>query len=246
LLVGPLAGELESFSLRIYNPDGSSAEKSGNGLRIFARYLWDQGLVQGAPFTVHLDVGEARCQVVAGGEAVRVEMGKAGFDSRDIPVAGPPRQVVNETIEAAGEKLRFCSVSLGNPHSVILCDRVSADQARRLGPLVERNTRFPRRTNVQFLQVIDRANQRIEIWERGAGYTLASGSSACAAASVAYRLGLCDDQVWVHMPGGALQVTIAPDGMITLVGSVTRVLIGKLDLAGLKKFNYKGVPPCQT
>jgi diaminopimelate epimerase len=243
LLVGPLENDLENFSLGIYNPDGSAAEKSGNGLRIFARYLWDLGRVKEYPFTVITLSGPVLCQVLPGGGAVRVEMGKASFDSRDIPVTGPPRKVIQETILVAGEKLDFCSVSLGNPHSVILCNQVSAEQAWMFGPLVERHSFFPRRTNVQFLQVIDRANLRIEIWERGAGYTLASGSSACAAASVAHYLGLCEPLIWVHMPGGALQVCIAPDGMITLVGPVARVYTGSLDLAGLAEYQYKGVQP---
>ncbi len=236
LLMGVIEVKPDFFTLRIFNPDGSEAEKSGNGLRIFARYLWDQELVEEKPFDVETLGGSACCQVLSGGRQVLINMGKASFDSQDIPVAGAQRQVIDEIINVSGENLHFTAVSLGNPHSVILTEQVSSDWARRLGPLIERDDLFPQRTNVQFLQVMDRANLRIEIWERSAGYTLSSGSSACAAASVAYRLGLCDMRVTVHMPGGSLDVSIGKDGMIELTGPVTRVLTGSLDQEGLEEY----------
>ncbi len=195
ILLGPLPATNANFGLRIFNPDGSEAEKSGNGLRIFARYLWDHGLVGDEPFIVATPGGVVTAQVEPGGCMVTVAMGRVSFDSRLIPVAGPPREVLNETIRAGATELHYCAATLGNPHCVVLREQVSAAEAlrlgplveTRLGPLVETNARFPRRTNVQFMQVIDRTRLRIEIWERGAGYTLASGSSACAAAAVAHR-----------------------------------------------------------
>ncbi len=211
IVLGPLPAASADFGLRIFNPDGSEAEKSGNGLRIFARYLWDRGLVGDAPFTVATAGGVVIAHVQQAGRLVTVEMGRVSFDSREIPVAGPPREVLNETMQAGDTVLRYCAATLGNPHCVVLREQVSADEAQRLGPLVETDARFPRRTNVQFMQVLDHARLRIEIWERGAGYTLASGSSACAAAAVAHRLGLCDAQVTVSMPGGQLEVSIAPN-----------------------------------
>jgi hypothetical protein len=117
-----------------------------------------------------------------------------------------------------GEVVRYCAVSMGNPHCVVLCDTVSEDLALRLGPLVEVEPRFPNRTNVQFMQVLDRNAVRIYIWERGAGYTLASGSSSCAAASAAHRLGWVEAQVTVHNPGGPIRVAIAPDYSISTAG----------------------------
>ncbi len=228
VLLGPLPAAAASFGLRIFNPDGSEAEKSGNGLRIFARYLWDRGLVSEAPFTVATPGGLVTAQVEPGGRMATVAMGRVSFASREIPVAGPPREVLNETLSAGDAALRYCAATLGNPHCVVLREELSAAEARRLGPRVETDARFPRRTNVQFMQVLDRAHLRIEIWERGAGYTLASGSSACAAAAVAHRLGLCDAQVTVSMPGGRLEVGIAPDWHVTLRGPVTRVWAGVL------------------
>jgi len=228
ILLGPLPAANADFGLRIFNPDGSEAEKSGNGLRIFARCLWDRGLVGDAPFTMATPGGTVTAQVWPGGRLVTVEMGRVSFDSREIPMAGPPREVLNETLPAGATELRYCAATLGNPHCVVLRQQISAEEAQRLGPLVETDARFPRRTNVQFLQVIDRSHLRIEIWERGAGYTLASGSSACAAAAVAHRLGLCDASVTVAMPGGALEVAIAADWNVTLRGPVVKVWQGVL------------------
>jgi diaminopimelate epimerase len=239
ILLGPFPADQAEFALRIYNPDGSEAEKSGNGLRIFSRYLWDQGLLQpeamaapgdvSLPFSVQTVGGLVRSQVLEGGRLVRVEMGQASFDSRRIPVTGPPREVLSEEMTIGGERLHYCAVSMGNPHCVVLCDQASEALARRLGPLAEIEPRFPNRTNVQFMHVIDRSTIRIYIWERGAGYTLASGSSSCAAASAAHRLGWVDDQVTVQNPGGLIQVSISPDYWITMTGPVRKVYRGEID-----------------
>jgi diaminopimelate epimerase len=224
ILVGPLPSASADFGLRIFNPDGSEAEKSGNGLRIFARCLWDQGLAGSEPFTVQTAGGLVRCQVFEQGDLVQVEMGQASFLSPVQPAAcGEPV----EALHVGDQVYQVCTVSLGNPHCVVLDAPVSRAEALRLGPLIENQPRFSARTNVQFLRVIDRSNLQIEIWERGAGYTLASGSSACAAASVAHRLDWCGAQVLVHMPGGALQVTLAADSQVTQRGPVVKVCAGQ-------------------
>jgi len=217
-----------SFGVRIFNPDGSEAEKSGNGLRIFARYLWECGRVHAERFEVMTLGGVVHCRVHAHGRMVTVGLGRASFLSTDIPVTGPAREVVGERLTVGGETLTFCAVTVGNPHCVVVRDSVSAADAQRLGPLLECAPRFPRRTNVQFVRVLDRANIRIEIWERGAGYTLASGSSASASAVAARRLGLCDAEVTVHMPGGRLRVCLAPDDAVTLCGPVAAVARGEV------------------
>ncbi len=228
ILLGAPSVPGPGFTLRIFNPDGSEAEKSGNGLRIFARYLWDQGLVGGELVPVWTKGGPVRCQVRDNGKLVFVEMGKASFGSGDIPVAGPPRQVVAEPVEISGERLMITAVSVGNPHRVVPVARATPELAHRLGPLIENHPMFPRRTNVQFLQAIGPHRIRIEIWERGAGYTLASGSSSCAAAAASVRLGLCEGDVAVEMPGGALEITVAPDFFLTMLGPVTKIAAGEL------------------
>jgi len=228
ILLGPLETKEGDFGLRIFNPDGSEAEKSGNGLRIFSRYLWDQGLVKERPFTVMTLGGRVESIVKDGGRTVTVQMGKVSFESTRIPVKGEPRQVLNETMTVAGEELRYCAATVGNPHCVVLRDKVSEDDARRLGPLIEKDPRFPNRTNVQFMKVLDRSHVQIEIWERGAGYTLASGSSSSAAAAVARRLGLCGEKITVRMPGGELDIRISEDFSVQMTGPVTKIAEGTL------------------
>ncbi len=225
----PTAAGLSSFSLRIFNPDGSEAQKSGNGLRIFCRYLFDRGLVTNAPFTVHTRGGDVRATVHGSGQSVTVEMGSVSFDSTKVPVAGAPREVVREQLVVGGETLTFSSATIGNPHCVIERPDTTTADVHRLGPLIETHALFPERTNVQFLTVQDRSNIAIEIWERGAGYTLASGSSSSAAAAVAHRLALVDRSVTVHMPGGTIAIEIGDNYTITMTGPVTHVANGTLD-----------------
>ena len=229
ILLGPLNSDIFDFRLRILNPDGSEAEKSGNGLRIFFRYLYDQGLVHENPFTVDTLGGTVTCHVQDHGRTVTVEMGKVSFLSTKIPVAGEEREVLRELIDISGTTFEYCAASVGNPHCVILCEHVSPELARQYGLMIETDARFPHRTNVQFLEVLDRRNIRIEIWERGAGYTLASGSSSTAAAAVANRLGLCDPIITVHMPGGALAIRFSQEFAATMTGPVTRVCEGVMD-----------------
>ena len=229
ILYGPATGNTEIFSVRIFNPDGSEAEKSGNGLRIFSRYLFEKGLVDDQPFDIMTGGGNVRSRVFAGGRKVVVEMGQVSFKSSKIPVNGPPREVIDEQLDVMGETLSFCAATIGNPHCVFPLDEISKEMALRLGPVVETHPLFPNRTNVQFMKVIDRSSICIEIWERGAGYTLASGSSSCAAASVAYKLGLCDGSISVLMPGGRLEIDISPDFAASMTGPVTRICSGYLD-----------------
>jgi diaminopimelate epimerase len=214
--------------LRIFNPDGSEAEKSGNGLRIFARALFDQGQVRQQPFSVATLGGEVICQVDQNGRQVTVKMGAVSFDNRRIPVTGPPREVLNETLTVGDHQLAFCAATVGNPHCVILMDRISSEEAQRYGPLIEHDSRFPDRINVQFMRVVDRSRIAIEIWERGAGYTLASGSSSTAAAAVAHKLGLCDRDITVEMPGGELQIRLNLGFEATMTGPVTPVAKGTI------------------
>lgn len=226
VLLGPFSDVYCDFSLRLYNPDGGEFEKSGNGLRIFARYLWDRGLVSDRPFTLRTAGGDVCCRVHAGGSKVTIEMGFVRFHSKVIPVLGPEREVLDEVLKIEDREFRISAATIGNPHCVVLCDDISSQIAREWGPLIETHPMFPHRTNVQFMKVLDRSNIQIEIWERGAGYTLASGSSSCAAAATAYRLGLCDREISVHVPGGRLEVSLTPDCMAVLEGPVTKICEG--------------------
>lgn len=228
ILWGPLPSSQSEFGLRIFNPDGSEAEKSGNGLRIFSRFLWDQKLAKNPTFTIETPGGHVQSIIKEQGRLITVAMGKVSFDSGKIPVTGPSREVINETITVRGRTFTFCAATIGNPHCVLPLTEVTEALAKEYGPDLETHANFPRKTNVQFLKVIDRSNIQIEIWERGAGYTLASGSSSSAAAAVAHKLGLVDGSVTVHMPGGKIGIEIAPDYSIMMTGTVNKVAEGEL------------------
>jgi diaminopimelate epimerase len=228
ILYGPLPSTRADFGLRILNPDASEAEKSGNGLRIFARYLRDIGKAGEAPFTVDTPGGVVTCKVSADAASITVDMGTVSFDAARIPVKGLAGEVVDQRIELAGESYPMYAATIGNPHCVLPMDEVSPEIARRLGPLIETHPLFPNRTNVQFLKVIDDHNIRIEIWERGAGYTLASGSSSSAAGAVARRMGAVGPDITVHMPGGTIQLHIDAAYAVRMTGPATRV--GRFEL----------------
>jgi diaminopimelate epimerase len=227
ILYGP-AFEGDMPALRIFNPDGSEAEKSGNGLRIFAKYLFEKRYVRSKNFKIKTLGGIVDVQIQdARANLIRIDMGKVTFISNEIPVAGPKREVINEPLDINGTEYKVTCLSIGNPHCVIPMPQVSEEMARSLGPHVENHKMFPNRINMQIVRVIDRSDIDIRIWERGAGYTLASGSSSCAAAAATHRLGLVDNDVTVHMPGGELQIEIAPDGQIRMTGPVEGTFEGR-------------------
>ncbi len=228
ILWGPLATPKAQFGLRIFNPDGSEAEKSGNGLRIFSRFLHDQKLTGAAPFTIEVPGGVVESRVLQDGQLILVDMGRVTFQSDQIPVAGPVRLVLNEKFTIQDREFIFCAAGIGNPHCVIVLPEITADLAKKYGADIETHKNFPNRINVQFLKVLDRQNVQIEIWERGAGYTLASGSSSSASAAVAHKLGLVDANLTVHMPGGQIGIEISPDFSIKMSGPTTRVAEGIL------------------
>ena len=229
---GPRSGAApgEAAALRIFNPDGSEAEKSGNGIRIFARYLRDQGRVKGTEwFAVKTPGGAVACSVSEDGRRVAAEMGRAVFDAAAVPVRGEPGEVLNRRLTTAdGRDVEYSAVTVGNPHCVVAVDRVREADARALGPLLEHHPAFPNRTNVQLFEVLGPHRIRIEIWERGAGYTLASGTSSCAAAAVCCRLGRARSPVTVEMPGGEIEIEVREDWSIRMEGGVTAVAEGVL------------------
>jgi diaminopimelate epimerase len=217
--------------LRIFNPDGSEAEKSGNGLRIFAKCLWDHGYLRRRSFAIETKGGIAAVTLDVRGRAVQsitAGMGRATFRSRDIPATGPNREVVGETIDAAGAQFRITAVSVGNPHCVVFVEDPAAIDLARFGPALEHHPMFPNRINVQFVRVDSRRDVTIRIWERGAGETMASGSSSTAVAAACVRHGRTDPHVAVHSPGGVLRVDVAADFALRLTGPVEEISRGRL------------------
>jgi diaminopimelate epimerase len=223
------------FGLRIFNPDGSEAEKSGNGLRIFARYLHATGKTKRKRFTVETKGGlvSIDLQVDRHGDAAAatVEMGIATFKPDALPCSLDVPELIQQPIEAAGRSLSFTGVSVGNPHCVVfkpIEESWSREELLALGPALEHHKLFPKRTNVQLVVPTGPKEIFILIWERGAGETQASGSSSCAAASAAVRLGLVRSPVTVKMPGGVLNIDVAPDFSLTMKGPVAEVARGTL------------------
>jgi len=219
------------FGLRVYNPDGSEAEKSGNGLRIFSKFLYDHGHVSTPVFTVDTPGGVAAIELhlVDGRvDQMTVDVGRATFMSTEIPVAGPPREVVDEVIVAGDQALEITAVSVGNPHCVVFVPDLSLINLHQLGPLLETHPMFPNRTNVQFAQVVSRDRVQILIWERGAGETMASGTSASAVAAASVREGMVDRSVVVSAPGGDLRITVGEDWSIRMTGPASEVYSGAL------------------
>jgi diaminopimelate epimerase len=220
------------YGLRIFNPDGSEAEKSGNGLRIFARYLYDHRIAAATRFTVETPGGivDVTLHVRDGDvERITVDMGTSTFHSERIPVAGSPREVVDEEIDVDGTPLVITAVSVGNPHCVVFVPDLRAVDLRRMGPRLEHHPIFPQRTNVQFAEVKAPDRLAILIWERGAGETMASGSSSCAVAAAAVRRGVADRDLTIEMPGGTLEISVAPDWSIRMSGPAVEVYDGVLD-----------------
>ena len=227
ILYGPIF-ENEQVKLRIFNPDGTEAEKSGNGLRMFAKYIGDRQYIKENEFNLSTLGGKVAIKILdlkLG--LIKVDMGEVTFISDRIPVAGERREVVKESLEINGKNLLITCVSIGNPHCVIPMENISKETAIELGSQIETHPLFPNRINVQLMKVIDRNNIQIEIWERGAGYTLASGSSSCAAASAAFKLGLVDRNIKVNMPGGELDIEIAPSGHVYMTGTSCAVASGE-------------------
>lgn len=235
ILYGPII-ENGKIKLRIFNPDGSEAEKSGNGIRIFAKYLYDSKITAQKRFNLLTISGEVAVQILNDDASlIKVDMGKVTFKSNEIPVKGKLREVVNEPIKINGREYKITCLSIGNPHCVIPIKEISEEFIKDIGPKVENHPLFPNRINMQLLKVIDKQNIKIEIWERGAGYTLASGSSSCAAASAAYKLGLVSKKVNVHMPGGTIKIEIDNQNHVQMIGSVSKVFEGNFSQEFQKK-----------
>lgn len=220
------------FGFRVFNPDGSEAEKSGNGLRIFCKYLYDYGFAKTKQFTVETltDIVKAEIVKQEGGKAeiITIDMGKAIFNSREIPVNSDKPEFIGQKITAGDKSFEVNCVSVGNPHCVVIKEQLIEQEIRKYGPMLENHELFPNRINVQFAKPVSKNEARILIYERGAGYTLASGSSSCAAASVLVKRGLVDRNLTMYMQGGTLKINIDESWNIRMTGEVREIAQGTL------------------
>jgi len=220
------------FGLRILNPDGSEAEKSGNGLRIFSKYLYDYGFAKSKTFSIETPGGIVQTEVMEerNGKAfmVKVDMGKAIFEAKKIPVNIEKPECIDEPLHLHDKMYPINCVSVGNPHCVILQDELNEAEIKNYGSDIENHPLFPNRINVQFARVVSRNEVEVMIWERGAGWTLASGSSSCAVAATVVKKGLTDRDLIVKMPGGSLHIEIDEDWEIRMTGEVREISSGTL------------------
>ncbi len=221
-----------NFGLRILNPDGSEAEKSGNGLRIFAKYLYDSKFSKEKIFTIETPGGVVRAEITEEvkkkAKTVKVDMGKANFISAEIPVKCAKNECIDEVLNLEYKDYIINCVSVGNPHCVILKEELDEKEIKQFGTYIENHPMFPNRINVQFAKVISPTEVEVLIWERGAGWTLASGSSSCAVASVMVKKGLTERKLDVKMPGGTLQIEIDEAWNIKMTGEVREIASGTL------------------
>ena len=215
------------FSIRIFNTDGSQAEQCGNGARCFAKFLHDEGLTDQTRLVV--DTGSRLIQLeIEDDWQVVVDMGAPGFEPGALPFDAQDEANVYQ-LDVAGETVEISAISLGNPHAVLLVDDDDTAPVERLGPAIERHSRFPQRTNVGFACPITRAKIRLRVWERGVGETLACGSGACAAAVACHRLGRIDEEIEVELPGGIASVRWSGQGPVFLRGPAVTVYRGEID-----------------
>lgn len=216
-----LPSKTSDIRMRIINADGSEAEMCGNGIRAFAKYVYERGLIDRTTFSIETLAGEMKpvllLDEIGKVKAVRVDMGKPGLQCEDVPVEGTG-YCLNRTLTAAGKEFTYSSVRTGVPITTVPVDDPKTFDIRTYGPAIERHPVFPQRTNVSFFRIIDRNNIEMRIWERGAGPTLACGTGACGTAVLCAMNGLTERSVDVHLELGALHIEWAQDNTVYMTG----------------------------
>lgn len=224
-----LPGDKHDFEMRIFNADGSEAETCGNGIRCFAKYVYERGMTKATEFVIGTLAGPNRVQLrVDGGKvvSVRSNMGQPRFERSEIPMEGAPGRVLEEPLDVDGEIYPITCANIGNPHAVVFVDDATKIDLTTIGPKIERHPRFPQRTNVEFVNVIDQDNIVMRIWERGSGITMASGSGSCGAALASMITGRSERKVNVHLVYGILAIEWAEDGCVYQDGPATEAYSG--------------------
>ena len=229
-----LNSDKADFRMRIFNADGSEAEMCGNGIRCFARYLYDHHITDKKKFTVETGAGILVPEIVEKDgvvTGVRVDMGEPVLEADKIPMAGyGNRRVVNEPVEVAGRKWNITGVSMGNPHCVVFVDDIKTTPIEEVGPIFEVQERYPKKTNTEFVQVLDRQHMRMRVWERGAAITLACGTGACATLTAAVLNGKTDRRAEITLDGGKLDIEWSEkDNHIYMTGPAVQVFAGEVE-----------------
>ena len=228
ITIGP--SDVADFRMRIYNADGSEAEMCGNGIRCVAKYVYDHELTSQTTITVETGAGIKTLDLlVENGKVtqVTVDMGEPILAPEEIPVIAAGMRVVDEPILVDGKEWRMTCVSMGNPHAVVFVDDVANLELEKYGPDFENHTRFPKRTNTEFVQVHSRTEASMRVWERGSAETWACGTGTCASVMACILNGYTDNKVLVHLRGGDLVIEYNPDNNhIYMTGPATEVFQG--------------------
>lgn len=216
---------------RILNSDGSEPQMCGNGMRCFAQYVFNHGLVKEKKFSVNTLAGTIIPEVLDN-DLVRVNMGKPILEAEKIPVKSNLFPVLNDTLQAEDRTFQFSAVSMGNPHCLIFTDENTEELAIKYGSSIENNPIFPEKTNVEFIKVISEKHIKINVWERGCGITLACGTGACASTVAAILNNLTENKVKADLPGGSLTIewagnSIDKDNDVFMTGSAKVVFEGE-------------------
>ncbi len=214
--------------MRIFNSDGSEAEMCGNGIRCFSKYCYENGVVKKTEFQVETLSGVKSIWLnLAGSEVktVKVDMGPANWERKSLPMAGEGT-CINSNLVVDEESYNVTCLSMGNPHCVIFVEDVDDTPVEYVGPMVENHEAFPKRTNVGFVQILNKNELKVRVWERGCGETLACGTGTCAAVAAANRLAKVGNKVTVHVKGGDLQVEVGKS--LFLIGAAEKVFQGTL------------------
>lgn len=228
LIVEPPEDPSADFKYRIFNADGSEVEQCGNGVRCFARFVYEQQLTYKTKLRVETKAGIIEPELGANGW-VRVNMGQPKFAPEQIPF-DVDEVKDSYSLQLASQQIEIDVVNMGNPHAVYLVDDVLQADVARIGAEVESHVRFPERVNVGFLQVISRSTARLRVYERGVGETLACGTGACAAVVSGIRRGLLDAQVEIELAGGVLSIAWQEGEAVWMTGPTAKVYDGRFDL----------------
>ena len=230
-----LPSDKADLRMRMFNSDGSESEMCGNGIRCVAKYAFDHGIVNKSEITAETGAGILTLQLFPGQsgqiEKVRVNMGVPRLTRGEIPMTGDgTSRVVNEPLNILHTTFHITCVSMGNPHCVIFVDDVEKFQVEKYGPLIENHEMFPRRTNVEFVQIISPTEVRQRTWERGAGETLACGTGASAVCVAGVLNELTDKKILNHLSGGDLELEWSEDGYLYMTGPAVEVFSGEIEL----------------
>ena len=222
------------FEMEMYNADGTRAEMCGNGIRCVAKYVYDKGLTDKKKINI-ISAGKIKklCLAIQDKKVilVKVNMGAPELLSEKIPVLSENEQVLDEPITVQGKEYRMTCVSMGNPHAVVFTENVDGLDIEKIGPYFETHERFPKRTNTEFVRVLDRNTVQMRVWERGTGETLACGTGACATVVACILNGLTEEQVTVKLLGGELEIFWdRAENLVYMTGPAAFVFDGEIEI----------------